>query len=1095
MNWSQKVRVVILTSLLLAAGISQASMFYVANTGDSSIKAFDSNVGNLVVDLIPAGTGGLSGPTSMVFGPDQNLYVASLATNSVLKFNGQTGALISTFVATNSGGLDGPTSLTFGNDGNLYVLSRNTNAILKFDGTTGAFLQVFATQNMAQPQVLALGPDGNFYVANTTTNQITRYDTSGNLLGNFGTTGVGGLNRPTGMVFSVDGNLWIASNGSNEVIKLSGATGALLQVVAGNGLGHPVGLAIDDSGVLFVSNSDNGGSVLKFNATTGSFIDSFISTGSPNLNQVGALLPTSYNVVYPPVAVGPADFSVNEGTSVNLTANGSFDPNGLPLTYQWSQISGTRIPIISATQINARFVSPLVNREGADFIFSLKVNNSVFTKELRFNVHVNNVNQAPFANAGGSQSAFSGDLVFLNGLSSFDPDQDPLTYSWTQVTGPAVTLDLTNPGRPSFLAPTFVDPNNSTFGFRLVVSDGTLFSNSALVNIIVNQTNQQPVAVVGPAQTVDERTLVQLNGQASYDPEGAALTYRWSQTWGPLVTLNSNTIANPTFIAPDVSSGGDFVELMLTVSDGVLNSGQQPVRIQINNVNRIPLANAGVNFISVAQSLVTLDGTASSDPDGDALTYSWTQLSGPVVALNDATLASPSFTAPSVPKTGAALVFQLRVSDGQSLSDFSNVTVNLTYLNQAPVANAGIDQIVDSGSIAYLDGTNSFDPDGDNFTYAWTQVSGPMVTLSSSSSATPSIIAPAALATGTTLTFQLVTNDGLLNSNVALVNISVKILNQAPVANAGITQSAQDSVLVTLDASGSFDPDGDILSYVWTQTAGPSVILSNTDATQTTFTSPIVGVTGATLTFQVTVSDAFLSSSSLVNVIVQRTNHAPIADAGKARSVRARSMLALDGSLSRDPDADAMTYVWTQVLGPVVTLDTTDPVHPSFLTPNVSVTTELKFQLVVDDKALFSSPSLVSIMVTPDGKAPNCGKATVEVEDIWPPRHKLAEVEINGIFREDEDDGKNAITFTSITQDEPTSGIESGDIAIDAMIRKNQASIRTERRSTGNGRAYVLNFTAKNRSGLTCSGSVKACIPMTAKGTCVDDGQKYNSLQ
>ena len=84
----------------------------------------------------------------------------------------------------------------------------------------------------------------------------------------------------------------------------------------------------------------------------------------------------------------------------------------------------------------------------------------------------------------------------------------------------------------------------------------------------VNVPNIPPVADAAPDQTVDQESIVTLDGTGSFDPDGDPITYSWTQTGGTHVTLSSADIANPTFMAPD--DGGVEVTFQLTVSDGVL---------------------------------------------------------------------------------------------------------------------------------------------------------------------------------------------------------------------------------------------------------------------------------------------------------------------------------------------------------------------------------------------------------------------------------------------------------------------------------------------------------------------------------------------
>ncbi len=192
--------------------------------------------------------------------------------------------------------------------------------------------------------------------------------------------------------------------------------------------------------------------------------------------------------------------------------------------------------------------------------------------------------------------------------------------------------------------------------------------------------------------------------------------------------------------------------------------------------------------------------------------------------------------------------------------------------NTAPVANAGINQTVNSGVTVTLNGTASTDADGSIASYAWTQTAGtPAVTLSNGATSQPTFPAPNVVATST-LTFSLVVTDNRgATSAAAAVTVTVNpSTNVAPTANAGSNQTASSGVTVTLNGSASTDPDGSIASYAWTQTAGtPAVTLANATAASPTFVAPTVA-TATTFTFSLVVTDnsGASSSASTVNVTV-----------------------------------------------------------------------------------------------------------------------------------------------------------------------------------------------------------------------------------
>ena len=248
-------------------------------------------------------------------------------------------------------------------------------------------------------------------------------------------------------------------------------------------------------------------------------------------------------------------------------------------------------------------------------------------------------------------------ILYNYDVNATDPNSDGLTYRL--ISGPSGMGMNASTGLISW-----VPSGVGSFGVTVEASDGKGKVATQSFTIQVGEIpvpNRLPVADAGPDQTVFVTQTVQLDGSKSSDPDGDTLTYQWSffsLPAGSQAVLSNSTSVNPTFV---VDKPGTY-EIQLIVNDGKSNSF--PDVVTINTENSRPVANAGPDQTVFVTQTVTLDGSKSSDVDGDALTYQWSFLSLPAgsqAVLSNSTVVNPTFV---VDKLGAYEI-QLIVNDGK----------------------------------------------------------------------------------------------------------------------------------------------------------------------------------------------------------------------------------------------------------------------------------------------------------------------------------------------------------------------------------------------------------------------------------------------
>jgi uncharacterized protein YhjY with autotransporter beta-barrel domain len=430
-----------------------------------------------------------------------------------------------------------------------------------------------------------------------------------------------------------------------------------------------------------------------------------------------------------------------------------------------------------------------------------------------------------------------------------------------------------------------------------------------------------------------------------------------------------------------------------------------------------PTANAGPDQ-NVADSdqqpgeSVTLNGSASADPDGTIASYVWRNAANQQVATG---------ATPVVRLTDGQQTLTLTVTDnsGATATDTVNIRVTAPAANQLPVAQAGANRIVadtdnQAGETVTLDGTQSTDADGTITSYQW--LIGQSTVLATGATAT------ARLPDGPqTLTLRVTDNAGGVGTDTVTITVAAPNPTVAPVANAGADRTIADTDTqvgenVTLDGSASTDAGGTIVNYQWM--LGTQVIATGVTATARLPDGE------SFLTLVVTDNDGNTGSDGLLITVAGVAQIAPVANAGPDRSVADTDAnpgedITLDGSGSTDADGVITTYQWALDGRPVATGVTATMRLPD----GVSAVT----LTVVDDGGNSSSDAVqISVAAAPivpvlsalPGLTPNQLSVAIAMDALCPRLNSRASQQALASGEADLLARCNAIMFSSSTSEQ-----------------------------------------------------------------------------
>ena len=325
-----------------------------------------------------------------------------------------------------------------------------------------------------------------------------------------------------------------------------------------------------------------------------------------------------------PVMAPPGNMTVNEGATANQTLSAT-DPDGSAL--QFSKVSGPAFMTVTTTTPGTGTATGNVNlspgfSDSGTYSAAVAVSNGALSDTRSFSITINNMNGPPTLDPIANMLVPEGSARDQT-VTGTDPEGEALTFS--KASGPTFmsVTTITPTSGNIHVTPGFAEPGG-TFSASVTATDpGGLSATRSFVITLCLGCTRAPVLQQPANMTVVEGETADQTLTAS-DPDGDFLTF--SKFAGPffmiVTTTNPATATGNVHLAPGFADAGTYA-VGVRASDGVQTDSKSFTITVLDSGNRCPTANPGGPYSGITGVPVSFDGTASSDPDGDPLTYAW----------------------------------------------------------------------------------------------------------------------------------------------------------------------------------------------------------------------------------------------------------------------------------------------------------------------------------------------------------------------------------------------------------------------------------------------------------------------------------------
>ena len=630
-----------------------------------------------------------------------------------------------------------------------------------------------------------------------------------------------------------------------------------------------------------------------------------------------------------------------EGSPVTLSAAGSSDPDGDPLSYTWT-IANENTPSLVTTLTG--LTHGVAFPQSGTYLITLTVLDgspkgplsTVSTRTLTID------NSAPTAFLTGGVGAIAGQAVSVSaGFADAGVEDGP--WSWSIDWGHGLPSTGSYTSLSNTTSTSHVYPSAGAYTARITVTDRDGATGTAELEIVVAPANQPPIASFTTSGSTVEGSTMTLSAASSSDPDGDGLSYVWA------IFKNGSSVpfAALTGVSPDVhfDDEGSYEIRLVVTDDNTFGELSATTSHTVVISNAAPVVNLGTVTGVVADQPFNLGGSFADAGEGDA-PWAWTINWGSGSPSTGSASTEGAIGATHTYSAAGTYTVQLSVTDSDGATGLATISVVVAPANRAPVAAIGVSGTLVEGSTLTLSGSGSSDPDGDALTYTWTVTN----TANSSIVATytglnQNVLFEQSGQYAITLT---VRDDGPTGALSTAASETIAIGNSNPAAALAPIVSVIAGQPVAI--SGSFSDAGVHDSpWSWSVDWGTGPASAGSAAVQTAgITASTTYAVAGTYVVKLTVTDKDGGVGTAERtVLVMPANRAPLPEIKVSGTLVEGSTVTLDATDSSDPDGEqTLAYTWTvaSAAQPAVVTTLTGAVQTVTLPQNGTYTVTLTVQ-------------------------------------------------------------------------------------------------------------------------------------------------------